>query len=150
MSANPNGYVPIFDGGAPRIITGYAGEAVSGGWFLGGSRDSGKGVVGSGADSFVTSDIVFSHTIGSGNFIGIALKNTVSGAAVSVATRGTFLVEVSGTIGIEGGQLVGCNDDDEAIYIGSHALGYHSAINTIGRAFTAGSNDEFIVMDLHG
>ena len=150
MPANTYGYQPIFDGGAPRVITGYAGEAVSGAWFLGGSRDIGKGVVGSGLDTFVTSDIVFSHTIGSGNFIGIALHNAASGVPVSVATRGTFIVEVSGTIGILGGQLVGCNDDDEAIYIGSHALGYHSAINAIGRAFTAGSNDEFIVMDIHG
>jgi len=148
MPANTYGYQPIFDGGAPRVITGYAKEVVSGGWFLGASGAA--GVVSSGTDSFATTDIELFHTTGSGNFVGIALHNAASGAPVSVATRGTFLVEVSGGTNVEAGTLVGCNNDDEVIYIGSHSSAYHSAINQIGRVWTTGSNDEFVVLDLHG
>jgi len=148
MPANTYGYQPIFDGGAPRVITGYAKEAVSGAWFLGASGAA--GVVSSGTDSYVTSDIELFHTTGSGNFVGIALHNAASGAPVSVATRGTFLVETSGGTNVEAGWLVGCNNDDEVIFIGSHALGYSSAINQIGRVWTTGSDSEFVVLDVHG
>ncbi len=143
MPANTYGYQPIFDGGAPRVITGYAMEAVSGAWFLGASGAS--GVVSSGTDSFVTTDITLFHTTGSGNFVGIALHNAGSGEVVSVATRGTFLVEVSGAIVVPGGFKVGCNDDDEVI-----DLMTGSRFDSIGRAWTTGSNDEYIVLDLHG
>ena len=148
MPANPNGYTALFDGGAPRIITGYAKEAVSGGWFLGASGAA--GVVSSGADSFVTTDIELFHTLGSDVFVGIALHNAESGAPISAATRGTFLVEASGGTNVLAGTLVGCNNDDEVIYIGSHALGYSSAIGQIGRIWTTGSDSEFVVLDLHG
>jgi len=143
MPANTYGYQPIFDGGAPRVITGYAMEAVSGAWFLGASGAA--GVVSSGTDSFVTSDIQLFHTTGSGNFVGIALHNAASGAPVSVATRGTFLVEVSGAVNILAGFKVGCNGDDEVI-----DLMAGSRFDSIGRAWTCGSNDDFIVVDIHG
>ena len=147
MPANPNGYVNVFDGGAPRVITGYAKEAVSGGWFLGASGNA--GVVGSGMDSLVTTDIELFHTTGSGNFVGIALHNAASGAPVSVATRGSFLASASGTI-VLGGTLVGCNNDDDVIPTGSNELGYSSAMNQIGRVWTTGSDGDFVVLDIHG
>ncbi len=152
MPANTYGYQPIFDGGAPRVITGYAKEAVSGAWFLGASGAA--GVISSGTDSFVTSDIELFHTIGSGNFVGIALHNAASGGVVSVATRGTFLVEASGGTNVLAGTKVGCNDDDEVIYIGSGDLGAAGEIvpglTDIGRIWTTGSDSEFVVLDLHG
>lgn len=151
MPANTYGYQPIFDGGAPRVITGYAKEAVSGAWFLGASGAA--GVVASGTDSFVTSDIELFHTTGSGNFVGIALHNAASGASVSVATRGTFLVETSGATNMLAGTKVACNNNDEVIYIGSMAVepeGVPIALTDIGRIWTCGSDSEFVVLDLHG
>jgi len=147
MAVNPCGYVNLTDGGAPRIITGYAKEIISGGQLVGASGDA--GVVSSGAASFVTSDIEFFHTTGSGNFVGVALNTVESGAVISVATRGSFILEVSG-INIEAGNKVGCNDEDEIIFCGSHALGYSAAINSIGRAFTTGSEADYVIVDIHG
>ena len=147
MAVNPLGYQPLTDGGAPRIITGYAKEVISGGQLVGASGAA--GVVSSGTSSFATSDIEFFHTTGSGNFVGIALHDAISGAPMSVATRGTFILEVSGT-NILAGTKVGCNNADEVIYIGSHAVGYHTAINSIGRTLTTGSEADYVVVDIHG
>jgi len=147
MAVNPYGYVNLADGGTPRIITGYAKEVISGGQLVGASGAA--GVVSSGADSFATTDIEFFHTTGSGNFVGIALHDASSGAPLSVATRGLFLLEVSGT-NVLAGHHVGCNNDDEVIFCGSHALGYSPAINKIGRALTTGSDSDFVVVDIQG
>lgn len=144
MTVNPNGYVSITDGGAPRIITGYAKEIVSGGQFMGASGAA--GVVSSGADSFGPTDIEFFHTTGSGNFVGIALFDAVSGAVLSVATRGSFLLPVSGAI-ILGGTKVTCNNDSELI-TGSNAglsVGGH-----IGRSWSTGSDSDYVIADIHG
>lgn len=146
MAANPNGMVCIADGGTPRIITGYAKEAISGGQFVGASGAA--NLVGSGADSFATTDLQLYLTAGSGNFVGIALHNAASGAAVSIATRGLFIVEVSGA-NITAGNIVGCNDASEVIGIGSHALGYSTAVNKIGRVLTTGSDAQFVILDLN-
>ena len=146
MPANTYGYQPIFDGGAPRVITGYATEVVSGAWFLGASGDS--GMVSSGTDSFVTTDIQLIHTVGSGNFVGIALHNAASGAPVSVATRGTFLVQYSGAVATEAGFKVGCNNNDDVI--GSLMGDEPDGGWDIGRIWTTGSDLQFVVFDLHG
>ncbi len=145
MPANTYGYQPIFDGGAPRVITGYAMEAVSGAWFLGASGPA--GIVSSGTDSFVTSDITLYHTKGSGNFVGVALHNAGSGQPISVATRGTFLVEVSGTIVLAGTQLQ-CNNADEVCgsLVGDEPDGGWD----IGRTWTTGSDGNFVVFDVQG
>jgi len=148
MAVNPLGYQNITDGGTPRIITGYAKEVISGGQLLGASGAA--GVVSSGLASYATTDIELFNTVGSGNFVGIALHDAASGAPLSFATRGTFLLEVSGADEVLAGTKVGCNDDDEIIFIGSHALGYSSAINSIGRALTTGSDSDFVIVDIHG
>ena len=147
MAPNPYGYVPVTDGGTPRIITGYAKEVISGGQIVGASGAA--GVVSSGIDSFVSSDIQFYLTAGSGNFVGVALHDVASGAPLSVATRGSFILEVSGT-NVLAGQLVGCNDKSEIISLGSHALGYSAAMNQIGRTWTCGSEADYVVVDIHG
>ena len=65
MVVNPNGYVPVADGGAPRIITGYAKAYISGGQFVGASGAA--GLVGSGRDSFVSTDLEFFLSPGGNN-----------------------------------------------------------------------------------
>ena len=146
MTANPNGFVCISDGGVPRILTGYAKEVVSGGQFLGASGAA--NLVSSGADSFATTDLQVYLTLGSGNFVGIALHNAASGAPISFASRGAFILPVSGEI-VLAGTNIGCNNASEVIQLGSHALGYSPGINKIGRALTTGSTAQFVIVDLN-
>ena len=146
MTVNPNGMVCIADGGAPRIITGYAKEVISGGQFVGASGAA--NLIGSGADTFATTDIQLYLTLGSDNFVGIALHNAASGAAVSVATRGLFIVPVSGGI-VLAGKIVGCSELSDVITLGSAALGYSAAIGKIGRALTTGSTGQYVILDLN-
>ena len=146
MAVNPNGYVPLADGGAPRILTGYAKEAISGGQFVGGSTAA--GVVGSGRDSFVASDIEFVNSATGGNFIGIALAAAASGAECAVATRGTFIVPTSGTAVILAGEKVATSAKSELLKIGSATDATVPALTSVGRALTAGSGGDFVVMEL--
>ena len=144
MAVNPYGYVPVTDGGTPRIITGYAKEVISGGQLVGASGAA--GVVSSGIDSFATSDIEFFHTTGSLNFVGVALADAASGTVLSVATRGSFILEVSGAI-VLAGTKVRCNNEDEVIEgSGSDMAG----LTSIGRAMTTGSEADYVIVDLHG
>ncbi len=144
MAVNPNGYVPITDGGAPRIVTGFAMEDISGGQFLGASGAA--GVVGSGTDSFVSSDITVYLTKGSGNFVGLALADATSGNPVAFATRGSFIVAASGATEVEAGRLVKINDDS-AVIDGS---GLEIGDGHVGRAWTTGSDSEYCIVDIHG
>ena len=152
MAVNPLGYQNLTDGGTPRIITGYAKEVISGGQLLGASGAA--GVVTSGAASFASSDIELYHIVDltdgtvSPNFVGVALHDAASGAPLSFATRGAFLLEVSGTI-VLAGHKVGCNQDDEVIEAGSSVVGAPGT-HIIGRAWTTGSEADFVVVDIHG
>ena len=95
-SGNPCGAVLIWDGTSPKTITAYAGSAISGGnlcWISGGTD-----VVSSGANSFVTSDLVATLGASGGMFTGIALHNAASGAPVTLATEGTFICESAGNV----------------------------------------------------
>ena len=145
MAVNPYGYVNVTDGGTPRIITGVAKAVISGGQLVGASGAA--GVVSSGTDSFATSDIQFFHTTGSENFVGIALHDAASGAYLSVATRGAFILESSGIT--LAGHLVSCNQDDEVIEAGSSVVGAPGT-HIIGRAWTTGSDGEYVIVDIHG
>jgi predicted RecA/RadA family phage recombinase len=146
MTVNPNGYVCIADGGTPRIITGYAKEVISGGNFCGASGAA--GVVSSGTDSFATTDLQFFVTTGSMNFVGIALNTAASGAPVSVATAGLFLVPVSGATNVLAGTKVGCSNLSDVIWIGSEPGNVQSGMFTIGRALTTGSHGNYVVLSL--
>jgi len=146
MAVNPLGYQNITDGGTPRIITGYAKESITEGQLLGASGAA--GVVTSGTASFATTDIELFNTAGSENFVGVALHDAASGAPLSFATRGAFLLEVSGTI-VLAGHKVGCNQDDEVIEAGSSVVGAPGT-HIIGRAWTTGSEADFVVVDIHG
>lgn len=147
MAVNPYGLVQVTDGGAPRVITGYARETISGGYLVGASGAA--GVVSSGADSFVTSDIGVIHCIGSDgtdNFIGIALHNAGSGEPIAVATRGSFILQASGAV-IEAGRKVSAAKNDCVVDL---AIGISGGMWSMGRAWTCGSENEFIIVDIHG
>jgi len=140
MAVNPLGYQNVTDGGTPRIITGYAKEVISGGQLLGASGAA--GVVSSGTASFESSDIGLIHCPGGANFVGVALHDAASGAPLSFATRGSFLLEVSGAV-VLAGTKVGCNALDEIVTNGS-------GTQLIGRVWTTGSEADYVVTDIHG
>ncbi len=146
MSVNPIGYEPITDGGAPRIITAYAKEIISGGQFVGASGAA--GVVGSETSSYVSTDITVYLTAGSGNFVGVALHDAASGGVISIATRGSILAAVSGDI-VLAGTKVGVNNDSEVVLLGSGILAYRAS-EDVGRIWTTGSTGDFVILDIHG
>jgi len=150
MAVNPLGYQNLTDGGTPRIITGYAKEVISGGQLLGASGAA--GVVTSGAASFASSDIELYHIVDltdgtvSPNFVGVALHDAASGAPLSFATRGSFLLMASGANVLAGVQVGAAGESN----VSDLAITTSGAYGAIGRAWTCGSEDDFVVVDIHG
>lgn len=146
MVVNPVGAVPIFDGGTPRIISALNPIGVTGGQlvFFAGTAD----VVSSGADSFVTSDIVVSGLASGTSFNGIVTSpgNSASGTNnyVSVATAGAFIIAAGSDV--RGGKAVEVMDVDAIRTLGSHIVaasyddGGASGGRKIGRAYTDASS----------
>ena len=144
MVMNPNGAVPILDGGCPRTISGYAKEIISGGMFV--AASGATGVVSSGADSVATSDIEFTHSASGGEFTGIAMNTAASGGLITVATRGVFIVPTDATV--DAGVLVRC-DGQQVQKVGSVAANL-APTQIIGRALTGGASGGFLLVDIHG
>lgn len=137
MALNPLGAVQVNDFGLPKVIGGYAREVISGGQFVTGSTAA--GVVSSGADSFTTSDIKF-YVNGSGATVtGIALNTAVSGALVSVAIEGVFILPATGAV--SGGQPIAAGGGDAILW--SNTAGH-----IIGRALTETASGGFSVVNL--
>ena len=132
--------VMIADGGTPRTITGYAREAISGGQFVGGS--TALGAVGSDASGYQASDILVVDAA-EDNFIGIALNDAVSGAPITVAMKGLFIVPVDNDgERIEAGNIVNQLGNSRVSVSGN------TYENPIGRALTAGSTGDYVVLSL--
>lgn len=147
MAVNPNGYVPIFDFGNPKIITGYAREVLSGGWlvFTSGAED----VVSSGADSFVASDVLFAKQATGAKFTGVCLQKVESGVPVAVAMDGAFIARCDGSVFASQPIQVGGNDavaaiGSTAVPSALYALGM--TLNKCGRAITAGASGNFALV----
>lgn len=99
---NTLGAQVVFDGEVPRTFTATARETISGGYLVqisGATND-----VGSQVSSYATGDL---QVIGAQDpklCNGIALNNAASGALVTVATRGAYLMNAGGIV--SGGALV--------------------------------------------
>lgn len=143
MSVNPNGAVPVLDGTNPRIITGYAMEVISGGQFV--FSSGADALVDSGASSFSGKEITVALGASGDQFLGIALKDAVSGAAVGVATRGAFLVTANADVLCS--SKVGCDGVSSVFTLGSHTI---TSERTIGRALTGTASGYYCVVDFHG
>ena len=144
---NPNGYVPIFDGGNPRIIGGVARNAIiSGGVFVfaSGAAD----VVSSGADSFVTADILFTGDASGGQFNGICVQTTDVSGNIAVATRGTFILQANGAV--TGGARVKCDGNNSVAVVGSASETAFKDTLSIGRAVTGAASGGFCLIDIQG
>ena len=138
MAVNPLGAVQVNDFGQPKVISGYAREIISGGQFVTGSTAA--GVVSSGTSSFDTSDVKF-YVNGSGAVVnGIALNTAISGALVSVAIDGVFILPANGTI--VGGELVTSAGADSL-------MASNIAGQLFGRAITGATSGLFLVAHIH-
>ena len=74
------------------------------------------------------------------------MHNAESGTPVSVATRGSFILQVSGA-NVEAGFKVAAMGESN---IGELAISESGAFGSIGRAWTTGSEDDYVVVDIHG
>lgn len=147
MAVNPYGEVPVFDFGSPKIISGYAREVISGGWlvFTSGAED----VVSSGLDSFATSDIQFAKGATGAKFTGVALHKAASGAPLSVAMDGAFIVRCDGSVFAS--QPIEVNGNDAVQALGSTVIpsalySVGMVANKVGRAITAGASGNFALV----
>lgn len=141
MVANPAGFQPVFDYGAPAIISGRAREAVSGGWFV--TASGVAGVISSGINSFdPTADLMFSADGSGASFTGIALHNAGSNSPISVAVNGVHIVTSAGTI--VAGQVVGANGGHAVVPL----LSGSAAGNIIGRALASAGSEGYTLLKL--
>jgi len=133
---NPVGYVPVFDGGNPGIISGRASVNLSGGMLV--FASGAAGAVSSGLNSFVTSDVAFA--VASGNaFTGVVTQSAASGTSVAVATKGKVILVADGTVTC--GATVIC--------IGANAVQDGTTAGVvIGRAVTSAASGGFAIIDL--
>ena len=141
MVMNSAGYVPVFDGGNPRIIGGEAREVISGGMLVFASGAS--GVVSSGINSFATTDLTYAAGASGLQFNGIAVQTAASGNEVSIATRGSFILQCYSAV--TAGYPVKC---DGANAVADTAVSADAATK-IGRALTTGASGGYAVIDIN-
>ena len=91
MVVNPVGYVPIFDGGVPRVITAACNVGVTGGQLV--FFSGAAGAVSSGLNSYATADIIIAGVASGLQFNGVVITpgNTASGGFAAVATAGVVI-----------------------------------------------------------
>ncbi len=143
---NPAGYVPIFDGGNPRIVGGLArSETISGGVFVFASGAS--GVVSSGANSFVAGDLLFARDASGGQFNGIAVQTAGSNTELAVATRGSFLLVCNAAV--VPGTKVKCDGNNSVAGVGSASESAFKDSLAIGRALTQGASGGYALIDIN-
>lgn len=142
-AGNPVGYVPVVDGGNPRIITAYAMEAISGGELV--FASGADGVVSSGLNSFVSTDITVAAQASGAQFMGVALQTVASGAAFGVCTQGAMILLCDGTVTASYPvQTVGAN----AVVNNGSAAGNLAGLRNIGRAYTSAGSEGYAIVDI--
>lgn len=144
MAANPNGLVVNQDFGNPESFTVRAEAAITAGQFVYCSGNS--NVVGSGADSFSgPAEIIALTGASGGNFNGIALQTTASGANATLVTRGVYHLTANGTV--VAGNMVACDGNDAVKPVPANGSPtYHG----IGRALTGATSGNFALIKLGG
>lgn len=137
MAVNPYGAVFMQDFGAPKVITGYAMSGLAAGQLV--FASGATGVVSSGLDSFVSSDIKWAPGASGANFTGVVIQAGSSGTAVPVAIEGVFILQSIGTT--TAGQVVAAGGDDS---VAVTTTAGHEA----GRALTTAASGTFAVVQI--
>ena len=140
MAVNPAGFQQLGGGADPRIITGKALAALSGGQFV--NTSGVEDVVSSGVNSYGAAEILF-DTVASGITVnGILLQNAGSNDFVAVLRTGDIIVRAAGTI--SGGQPVHANGADAVVgAVGSQAHGW---AGVCGRAITGATSGVYLLV----
>ena len=150
---NPLGAVALWDGENPRTFTALAREAISGGNFvyISGAGAAGGGV-GSQASSFSDGDLKAAKCDTWGRCNGIALTNAGSNEAVTIATRGSYLVKSAGAV--SGGMFVtltsgadNTHGNDSVSPAGITSTGSWAGI--IGRAVSEAGSENYCLVSLN-
>lgn len=138
MTLNTYGAVQLNDFGNPKVLSGRAREAISGGQLVTGSTAG--GIVSSGADSFNVSTDVKWYLNGSGAaFNGMALATVGSNGLLPVAVEGVFIATVR--TNTAAGAIIGAAGDDSFALAG--AAGHNA-----GRSITEGTSGGYFVIHL--
>ena len=141
---NPLGYVPVADGGNPRIISGRCrNEIISGGVFVYASGPAATSS--SGAASVLNSEVLFTRDASGAQFNGICMQTTETSGTIAVVTRGVAIVMANATVGA--GVPVMCDGNNCVLALGSVASNI-TATRRIGRTLTAGSSGGFVLFDI--
>lgn len=135
---NPVGYVPVFDGGIPQTVTGYARAAISGGQFVYTSGPT--SAVSSGLNSFAATDVLFVGVAASGALcVGIATHNAGSNTPLTVATKGFFLVRCDGSV--VSSNAVAATGSETVVAAGAFD-------HMVGRLWTEGTSGTYVLLRL--
>lgn len=140
MGVNSNGYVPLLDFGAPRVISGRAREVISGGElvFVSGANNS----VTEARSSFSPkTDLLFATGASGLQFNGIAMHNAESGAQISVAIDGAVILTADAACLAGHTVLTGGNHEVRAGTTAGHI---------IGRSLTSAASGGQCVVHLQG
>jgi len=144
MTTNSAGFVPVLDGANPRIITGYAKEAISGGEYV--FASGANNVVSSGANSFVSSDIEFATGASGAQVNGVAIGVAASGAPIGIMTRGVVISTANGAV--TAGFPVSVDGNNSVANAGSVAANLaHQRI--VGRALSSAASGGHCLVDLN-
>ncbi len=137
QSSNPLGAQVVFDGEVPRTFTATAIETISGGYLV--QTSGATGDVGSQVSSYGNGDI---KVIGAQDITacnGIALNNAGSNELVTVARRGSYLMQAQGIV--SGGALVAHNASGGVLNWKGSVSGTTSVQETfIGRGITTSAS----------
>lgn len=148
---NPNGAVVLLDGETPRTFTAKARAAISGGEFV--FVSGATGVVGSGADSYASSDILVALSASADRVNGMALQNAGSNSYLTILQRGGVLAKCGGSV--FGGMPIETIGDSVAIQSlssGAVPSALHAGVpgaKNIGRAITDGASGGFAFVYLN-
>lgn len=141
QDGNPLGAVIIWDGTAPKTITGYAVDTISGGWLV--WTSGGSNIVSSGANSYVTADITIDKLASGQDFTGMALHNATSGTPITVATDCVAIAPCAGNV--VAGEPVACIGVNNFV-----PLAVGSAFNKVGRAYTTAGSEQYAIIRITG
>ena len=143
---NPAGLIVTMDAGNPRIVSGQVrNEIISGGVFVFGSTAT--GVVSSGANSFVNSDLLFTRDASGTQFNGICVQDTTVSGNIAVATDGFMLLTCNGTTIC--GEAVQCDGNNAVLPLGSTEASLVDSVSMkIGRSVTSGASGGFALIQL--
>ena len=130
-----------WDGGDPGVISGRADTIISGGQPVGisGAVDvvNASGVISFNPDADIVFSVAVAYASGAA-FVGLATQTVASGAVISVATKGAFIVRAADTVTVS--QDVASTGDADG-FVTSATAGQKA-----GRALTGATSGAHFVM----